>query len=136
MHETDTRDLGKEYRVLLVEDEEGVRTSLAEVLRDNGYRVHLATDGPTALALAEGETSPFDVLITDVVLPRMSGQELAERLREKNPQLCVVYISGRLQNGPSGARGDEECSVYLEKPFRPTLLLSTLRELLGSRCRV
>jgi two-component system cell cycle sensor histidine kinase/response regulator CckA len=79
--------------VLVVDDEPSVRTFVDRVLRAAGYTTLTATNGPEALALSERGTR-FDLLLTDVRMPGMEGDELARRLRERDPTLKVLYLTG------------------------------------------
>jgi CheY-like chemotaxis protein len=78
--------------VLIVDDEESVRTFAERVLRDAGYEVALASDGPEALRLAAAPP-PFDLFIVDLVMPQMRGDELARRLRRSDPDVKVLYFT-------------------------------------------
>ena len=111
--------------VLLAEDEEAVRELASEFLRSSGYNVIVGKDGLDALELAEQHTAPIDVLVTDVVMPRMRGPELAQRLRRANPAMKIVYMSGYLEHD-----SDEPFfagSEQLQKPFSRDSLLKKLR---------
>jgi PAS domain S-box-containing protein len=125
-------------RVLLVEDEPTVRAVVVQVLEALGYEVLEARDGEEALALARDSKdarSRIDLLITDVVMPRMGGLALAERLIAELPGLPVLYISGYPARGAGyGGRLDRN-AVLLEKPFTPQALASKVREVL-ERARV
>jgi len=81
------------YRVLVVDDEESIRTLVDRVLRDAGYATTIAPDGATALALA-ASVDPFDLLLTDMMMPEMCGDELARHLRLRHPDLRVLYLTG------------------------------------------
>src|SRR6185295_14704698 len=80
--------------VLVVEDQEEVRTFVVKALASHGYRVLQAADGNQALTLAESHSEAIDVLLTDVVLPGMNGRELADRFRIERPDTKVIYTSG------------------------------------------
>ena len=80
--------------ILLVEDEAEVRNLIAEILRGNGYTVLEARAGDEAWAFADRSGTMIDLLITDVVMPRMSGPELADRVSRRHPELRVLYVSG------------------------------------------
>jgi CheY-like chemotaxis protein len=80
--------------ILLVEDDRSVRELAADILLDHGYQVLTAKDGVRALEIGERHEGPIHLLLTDVVMPRMGGRELAERLREHRPEMRVLYISG------------------------------------------
>src|ERR1700741_5025445 len=80
-------------RVLVVDDEEPVRRFVERVLSEAGYVTTVANDGTDAVFLA-GNGAPFDILVTDLVMPEMSGDELARRLRQNDPSLKVLYLTG------------------------------------------
>jgi signal transduction histidine kinase/CheY-like chemotaxis protein len=110
--------------VLLAEDEEAVRELASEFLSASGYQVIAAKDGIEALELAERQKTPIDVLVTDVVMPRMCGTELAMRLRRAHPGIQVVYMSGYLEHN-----SDESYlpnAELLQKPFSRDSLLQKL----------
>ena len=100
--------------VLIVDDEEPVRTFVDRVLRAAGYETALAADGPEALEVASGRH--LDLVVTDVNMPHMSGDELARRLRQREPSLKVLYLTGyadRLFREKSVLWEDE---AFLDKP--------------------
>ena len=116
--------------ILLVEDEEGVRELARDILRASGYTVLEARSGHEALLLCERHQGPLDLLLTDVVMPRMSGRELAERLGPLRPDVSVLYMSGYtddavIRHGVQGAG-----TAFLQKPFSPAALVQRVRETL------
>ncbi len=115
--------------ILLVEDEPHVRSLAARVLRQAGYGVLEAADGTQALAIAADGAARFDLLLTDVVMPRLGGVELAARLRETRPGLRVVFMSGYTERG-AAFQDLGEGSTFLQKPFTPALLAHRVRDLL------
>lgn len=118
--------------VLLVEDDEALRRLATSVLEDRGYRV-LSPWGPDeALATARRIEEPLDLLVTDVVMPGMSGPELADRIHRDRPDLPVLYISGYPSDVPPGTEPLEESGRFLGKPFDPDELEAAVREILGS----
>ena len=124
--------------VLLVEDEAQLRELLAHVLRDQGYRIITAANGPEALEKvlpAIGAPALVDLLVTDVILPEMRGQTLAERLVERSPEMAVIYMSGYTDNAlvHSGALPGAAPSNFLQKPFTPDHVLRLVREVLDRR---
>jgi CheY-like chemotaxis protein len=100
---------------LVVDDEEGVLRFVDRVLRDAGYRTFTASDGPEAIEVA-AKLGTLDVLVTDVMMPRMTGDELARRLRQGEPRLKVLYLTGfsdRLFKEKTTLWADE---AFLDKP--------------------
>jgi len=116
--------------VLLAEDEELVRDLAVTVLERAGYTVLCAADGGEALALCDEASGSIDVLVTDMVMPTMSGRELAERVLELQPEARVVLMSGYSEEAPSVASDDDVGAHFLQKPFRPNELLRCVRELI------
>jgi two-component system, cell cycle sensor histidine kinase and response regulator CckA len=115
--------------VLLVEDEPALRELAAMILEGEGYLVIQASDGGDAVTVADRYRGPIDLLLTDVVMPRMSGPELAQRLRSLRPGLEVLYMSG-YNDSRLLARGLEEQSVnLLSKPFTPDALVEEVSRL-------
>ena len=116
--------------VLLVEDEVAVRTVVRESLRVHGFKVLEAQDGEVALRVAADATAPIDLLLTDVVMPGLSGRALADRLTAERPGLRVLYMSGYTDDalGPHGVL--EPGLHYLQKPFAPDVLARKVREVL------
>ena len=118
--------------ILVAEDEDGVRNLAREVLEKYGYTVLEATNGEEALAVVDRHDGPLDLLLSDVVMPRMGGPELAEALVERRPNVKVLYMSGYTEH-PMVRRGVVESGVaFLQKPFTPTVLVSRIREVLES----
>jgi signal transduction histidine kinase len=108
--------------VLLAEDEDAVRELACEFLTAAGYRVFVADDGERALKIAATLNEPIHLLVTDVVMPRMRGPELAERLKLLRPDMKVVYMSGYLDQNDSGEHSVD--SEFLQKPFTRDLLVN------------
>ncbi|MBK5295589.1 MAG: response regulator [Vicinamibacteria bacterium] len=116
--------------ILVAEDEDGVRSLTREVLEKYGYRVLEAANGEEALVVADQHAGPVDLLLSDVVMPRMGGPELAQALLQRRPTVKVLYMSGYTDH-PMVRRGVVDAGVaFLQKPFTPTLLVSRIRELL------
>jgi CheY-like chemotaxis protein len=114
--------------ILVVEDQEGVRTLVCEVLRKNGYTVLPARDGREALMLAERNGGRIDLVVTDVVMPQMGGRELAKMLASFRPEIKVLYMSGYVDKEIS----QKEISglAFIHKPFTPDALAQKIREVL------
>ena len=116
--------------ILLVEDEESVRRLARRVLENAGYRVLEATQGHEALAVAEQWLGAVDLVITDIVMPGMSGQELTLRLRERHPTLRILYVSGYTDDAILQHGTLLPDTAFLHKPFSPGLLTAKVREML------
>jgi len=117
--------------ILVAEDEEMVRKLAVQVLELYGYQVLEAANGGAALLICERHEGPIDLLITDVIMPEMSGRELADRLSQVRPDMKVLYMSG-YANGAIGHRGVlEEDARFIQKPFTPDSLAHKVREVLG-----
>jgi len=129
-----TRDVAVSARsrggevVLLAEDDATVRAVAARALRAHGYTVLEAADGMEALAVARAQLGQIHLLVTDIVMPRMSGPELAATLRAERPSLEILYTTGYAADLPGGAVDPDV--PMLEKPFTPDQLVSRARETL------
>ena len=123
---------GGSETILLVEDEEGVRKLVRAILQRSGYRVLEATDGVEALRIATSHAA-IDLLLTDVVMPNMGGAETASRLRQLQPGLKLLYMSGYTDNAVvlHGVLRSEV--AFVQKPITPAALLLKVREVLDSR---
>jgi signal transduction histidine kinase len=119
-------------RILLVDDDAAMRELLSESLRGEGYSVEVAASGSEALRAAEAAVPPFDLLLTDVMMPGMSGTELAARLRARRPQARVVYMSGATQEALR-QRDEAIDAPFLWKPFSTEELTHTVRRALDAR---
>jgi len=117
--------------ILLVDDEEGVRKLVFAVLKSNGYDVMEAANGVAALAAYEKNGHKVDMVLTDVVMPQMSGFELGKQLGDRSPGLKILYMSGYRDNAIGGAAGDVP-RAFLHKPFTPDVLLAKVREVLDA----
>ena len=102
-------------RVLIVDDEEPVRRFVERVLRDAGYETSVAGDGPEALEVA-AKLEGLDVLVTDVMMPNMLGDELARRLRQNEPDLKVLYLTGYSDRLLKEKVTLWEAEAFLDKP--------------------
>ena len=121
--------------VLVAEDDDDVRAYTVECLRGLGYRVLEAHDGASALRLLERQESPVQLLFTDVVMPGLSGRELADRARALQPQLRILYTSGYTRDAiAQGGRLDLGIAM-LPKPFTYTALATRVRDVLDRGAR-
>ena len=117
--------------VLLVEDDDVLREAIRRMLSKSGFQIFPCADGAEALHLLKHTSTRFDVLLTDVVMPKMLGPELAQHVRAKQPNVRVLFMSGYAAGalGPTN-RLDEGCDL-LRKPFGHHQLLTKLHEVLG-----
>jgi CheY-like chemotaxis protein len=114
-----------EKTVLIVEDDRTSRVALGDLLRDFGYQVRAASTPSEALKLVGRHDDPVHVLLTDVRLPEMGGEELAARLRDSQPDLEVFFMSG-LSEPPAGA-----CSAFFQKPIDIDALAEALERVVA-----
>ena len=117
--------------ILLVEDEKGVRELAREYLASSGYTVIEAEDGHTALELAAMHVGPIHLLLTDVVMPGISGRELAERVSQIRPGIKIIYMSGYTDQAVVHHGILRNDAVLLQKPFTLMTLAGKLREMLA-----
>ena len=116
--------------ILVVEDEEALREVTRRILARNGYRVLTADGGPEALKIAEHTAEPIHLLLTDVVMPRMLGTELAARMRELRPHARVLYMSGYAEPMLASQGALDPELILVEKPFTEPVLLHHVRQVL------
>jgi len=117
--------------ILLAEDASGVRAAAQEILKRLGYTVLVATDGHAALQLSRARTDTIHLLVTDVIMPEMSGRQLADRLKEQRPGLKVLFVSGYTDDAIVRHGMLEPGIAFLQKPFTPQTLARKVREVLG-----
>ena len=118
--------------VLLVEDDNQVRSMAAMALEMSGYEVLTAANGAEALLLCERYESKIELLLTDVVMPQMSGQELSSRLLKLRPATRVLFMSGHSETASIRHGVMEDGTDFIEKPFSPQAITRRIREVLDA----
>jgi two-component system, cell cycle sensor histidine kinase and response regulator CckA len=121
--------------VLLAEDEQDVREVAREFLESAGYTVLLAANGAEALARAEEHRGAIDLLVTDMIMPGITGLELARRLRQRQAELGVIYMSGYSEQAAAEATKSDLSAAVLTKPFSRTAILRAVREILQNKTK-
>jgi two-component system cell cycle sensor histidine kinase/response regulator CckA len=118
--------------ILVVEDQNEVRQLIIDALKIYGYKVLEAPHGGSALLTCEKHQGKIDLIISDIVMPQMNGQELVERLIPLQPQMKVLFISGYSENVFSDRSPLDPGMSYVQKPFTPMELLGKIRHVLDS----
>lgn len=118
--------------VLLVEDDEQVRSMIRALLTKNGYHVLEASNGAEGLAIAEAEGQNIDLLLSDMLLPELSGFDLAQRALQRHPQMKVLFITGYVEGDIVQRCMSDLQASFLDKPFQPNVLLSRVHEAIAS----
>jgi PAS domain S-box-containing protein len=126
---------GGEETILVVEDQDEVRRFACDALRGYGYTVHAAASGADALRLLEEVPGPIDLLITDLVMPGLSGRELADCVAELRPGMPTLFMSGYSDEVATRQRVVEPGAAYLQKPFTPSALARKVRDVLAAAGR-
>jgi CheY-like chemotaxis protein len=126
-------DPGTSRRILVVEDEPPVRGLIRKVLERKGYDVLTASDGETALQVAADRPGEIDLLIADLVMPGMSGREVAEKLAIMEPDMATILISGYTTDDLVRAGIEQGDYVFVPKPFSPETLTTRVAEVLRAR---
>jgi two-component system cell cycle sensor histidine kinase/response regulator CckA len=124
------RDLSGRGTLLLVEDEDAVRSFGARALRNKGYTVLEANSGEAAVTLLEEETPDVDLVITDVVMPKLDGPGLVQHIRQATPDIKVIFISGYTEDAFRKSLGEDEHIHFLPKPFSLKQLAGKVKEVL------
>ncbi|WCJ58339.1 ATP-binding protein [Fontisphaera persica] len=132
--QTEEAPSGGTERLLVVEDEAPVRMLVGAALQRRGYQVVLAASGPEALERWEEYQGRFDLLLTDMVMPQgMTGLELGRRLRAKNPELKIIYMSGYSAEAALAETSQDLRTRFLAKPYATAALLKLVRDVLDGR---
>src|ERR1041385_3557421 len=115
--------------VLLVDDDEAVRGFVRRILIEQGFEILEAGDGAEALELASAHNGEIDLLLTDVIMPRVNGFALATRLLKERTRMAVLYMSGYMESSMLAQKDSK--AVLLHKPFNSTHLVNAVRRLLA-----
>jgi CheY-like chemotaxis protein len=129
-HQKQYQSLEGNETILLVEDEEMVRELSARILVDKGYKVLEASRGEEALEVAGKFAEKIQLMITDVVMPGMSGKKLAQQMKKDRPEMQVLFISGYTDDILSNSNNIDKGLYFLQKPFLPDHFLGKVREIL------
>jgi two-component system, cell cycle sensor histidine kinase and response regulator CckA len=124
---------GATQRVLVVDDEQGLRDLVCRTLRAEGFSTLEAGHGAEALELIENAPAPIDLVVTDVVMPGMDGRELGRRLAQRWPDLPILYISAYDVNDIFRRGSPRNSAPFLQKPFPLEGLITIVRGLLSAR---
>jgi two-component system, cell cycle sensor histidine kinase and response regulator CckA len=124
-------DLSGTGRVLLVEDEDGVRSFAMRALQRQGYEVFEAVSGVDALEVMEREGGRVDIVVSDVIMPEMDGPTMFKELRKKHPNLKIIFVSGYPDDAFKNALGEHDTFAFLPKPFTLSQLAEKVKEQLG-----
>lgn len=126
--------LGGHETILVVEDDPLIRKLTTRLLEGLGYAVLQADNGVNALAVVATHCGEITLLLSDVVMPEMNGQILADRLLAQNPKLKVLYVSGYTDNAMVLRGVSENRIAFLQKPYTPTALARKVRAVLDELC--
>jgi two-component system, cell cycle sensor histidine kinase and response regulator CckA len=116
--------------ILVVEDDDLLRPLVVDVLKMYGYEALEARNGEEALLVCEGLAGPIHLMLTDVIMPGMSGRQLAEQVSARHPQMKVLFMSGYTDNAIVHHGILHEGIVFIQKPFSPENLAKKVREML------
>lgn len=120
-------------RVLVVDDEQGLRDLVCRTLRAEGFSTLEAGHGAEALEVMESASGPIDLVVTDVVMPGMDGRELGRRLAQRWPDLPILYVSAYDVNDIFRRGSPRDSAPFLQKPFPLDGLVTIVRGLLNAR---
>jgi CheY-like chemotaxis protein len=118
--------------LLVVDDDQWVRELAGNILRAEGYHVLEASDGQTALRMAKMHSGPVDLLLTDVMMPEMTGRQLADQLHAAYPSMKVLFMSAYAPEAVTDA-GVRATDPFIAKPFTIDYLARKVRDVLGPR---
>jgi two-component system, cell cycle sensor histidine kinase and response regulator CckA len=122
--------VGNPATILLVDDDEAVRRFTRRILMQQGFNLIEASDGVEALEVASAFAQPIELLLTDVIMPKVNGLVLVQRLLQERPGIRVLYMSGYVEKSILLAKHPE--SILLQKPFTPETLIAAVRQVFAS----
>jgi DNA-binding response OmpR family regulator len=122
---------GSQKTILVVEDDHALREMVERLLKKEGFRVLSATDGGEAAEIIATEKETIDLLLADILLPGLSGPEIARELRAQNPNLKVIFASGSHSGNVLDTIEFVEQPIFVPKPYDPKTLLAAIRLSLG-----
>jgi len=125
-------DLTGTGTILLVEDEDAVRMFSSRALRDKGYRIIEASNGESALEFIQKNATTIDLVITDVVMPKMDGPTLMEHIKKLNPKMKIIFISGYTEDSFRNSLANDAQVHFLSKPFNLKELAGKVKEVMGN----
>jgi len=114
--------------VLVADDDDGTRAVVGRILQRAGYRVHLVPDGMQALRQLQSDPSAYDLLVTDVVMPGLTGPQLATRARAQQPTLPILFMSGYPEDALNDVERLGDSTGFLSKPFSGSELTQRVAE--------
>ena len=121
-------DLTGQGTILLVEDEDGLRSLNARGLRSRGYSVIEASNGVEAMEALEEKDGAVDLVVSDVVMPEMDGPTLLKEMRKRNPNLKIIFVSGYAEEAFDKSLPENEQFAFLPKPFALSALVAKVKE--------
>jgi two-component system cell cycle sensor histidine kinase/response regulator CckA len=124
------RTAGNPGKILLVDDDDAIRRFVKRILLQKGFHVIEASDGEEALGVLSTHGESVDLLLTDVIMPKVNGLVLAQRVLQERPGIGVLFMSGYVEGSILLAKHPE--SILLQKPFAPDALVAAVRQILGS----
>jgi CheY-like chemotaxis protein len=124
--------MAKSHRILVIDDSEEILVTIKNFLRKKNYTVAAATNGLDGLKLFESAANEFDLVITDLVMPNISGVAVISIIKKKNPDIPVIAITGYGEQPEALAR-EAHANIILEKPFKLNKLTKTIQKLLDEK---
>lgn len=136
MNKTEKYDTGKisdqrSYKILVVDDEKIIRSLASKVLQKNGFEIILASNGKQAVDIYLKKSSEIDLIMMDIIMPEMGGQEAAKLIKKRNPEARILYTSGFFLDADFFNNLEPSTESFLHKPFRLKDFLNAVTRALG-----